>query len=78
MGIETLTGENHSSWKDSLMLTLGMLDFDHALIEAAPLALTDKSIPEDKMAYEKWQRSNKMCVMLIKNFHQPNHQRRHS
>ena len=67
MGIETLSGENHSSWKDSLMLTLGMLDFDHALIEVAPLTLTDKSTPEDKMAYEKWQKSNKMCVMLIKN-----------
>ncbi|XP_068486343.1 uncharacterized protein [Phaseolus vulgaris] len=67
MEIETLTSENHSSWKDSLMLTLGMLDFDHALIEAAPLGLTDKRTPEDKMAYEKWQRSNKMCLMLIKN-----------
>ncbi|KAL9315746.1 hypothetical protein ACSQ67_016747 [Phaseolus vulgaris] len=67
MGIEILVGENHYSWKDSLMLTLGMLDFDHALIEAAPLALIDKSTLEDKMAYEKWQRSNKMCLMLIKN-----------
>lgn len=67
MGIETLTGANQSSWKDSLMLTLGVLDFDLALREDAPPALTDKSTTEDKIANEKWQRSNRMSLMLIKN-----------
>ncbi|VFQ64941.1 unnamed protein product [Cuscuta campestris] len=67
MGIETLNGANFSSWKDSLMLTLGMLDFDYALREPAPPALTDKSTVEDKIVHERWERCNRMALMLIKN-----------
>ncbi|VFQ75379.1 unnamed protein product [Cuscuta campestris] len=67
MGIETLNGANFSSWKDSLMLTLGMLDFDYALREPAPPALTDKSTAEDKIVHERWERCNRMALMLIKN-----------
>ncbi|XP_021770628.1 uncharacterized protein LOC110734787 [Chenopodium quinoa] len=67
MGIETLNGANFSSWKDSLMLTLGMFDFDYALREPAPPALTDKSTAEDKIVHERWERCNRMALMLIKN-----------
>ncbi|VFQ89223.1 unnamed protein product [Cuscuta campestris] len=67
MGIETLNGANFSSWKDSLMLTLGMLDFDYALREPAPPSLTDKSTAEDKIVHERWERCNRMALMLIKN-----------
>ncbi|VFQ67656.1 unnamed protein product [Cuscuta campestris] len=67
MGIETLNGANFSSWKDSLMLTLGMLDFDYALREPAPPALTDKSTAEDKIVHERWERCNRMALMVIKN-----------
>ena len=67
MGIETLNGANFSSWKDSLMLTLDMLDFDYALREPAPPALTDKSTAEDKIVHERWERCDRMALMLIKN-----------
>ncbi|KAI3797123.1 hypothetical protein L1987_32375 [Smallanthus sonchifolius] len=66
MGIETLTGSNFHSWKDSLMLNLAMLDFDYALRETAPPALTDKSTADDKILHEKWNRCNRMSLMLIK------------
>ncbi|VFQ77687.1 unnamed protein product [Cuscuta campestris] len=49
------------------MLTLGMLDFDYALREPAPPALTDKSTAEDKIVHERWERCNRMALMLIKN-----------
>ncbi|VFQ69685.1 unnamed protein product [Cuscuta campestris] len=58
---------NLFSWKDSLMLTLGMLDFDYALREPAPPAPTDKSTAEDKIVHERWERCNRMALMLIKN-----------
>ncbi|KAD7478179.1 hypothetical protein E3N88_01315 [Mikania micrantha] len=67
MGIETLTGANYSAWKDSLMLTLGITEFDYALREPAPPALTDKSTVEAKLLYEKWEKANRMALMFIKN-----------
>ncbi|KAD6795845.1 hypothetical protein E3N88_06741 [Mikania micrantha] len=67
MGIETLTGANYSAWKDSLMLTLGITEFDYALREPAPPALTDKSTAEAKLLYEKWEKANRMALMFIKN-----------
>ncbi|KAD6795126.1 hypothetical protein E3N88_06022 [Mikania micrantha] len=67
MGIETLTGANYSAWKDLLMLTLGITEFDYALREPAPPALTDKSTAEAKQLYEKWEKANRMALMFIKN-----------
>ncbi|KAD3337387.1 hypothetical protein E3N88_32907 [Mikania micrantha] len=67
MGIETLTGTNFSAWKDSLMLTLGITEFDYALREPAPPALTDKSTAEAKLLHEKWEKANRMALMFIKN-----------
>ncbi|VFQ70962.1 unnamed protein product [Cuscuta campestris] len=67
MRIETLNCANFSSWKGSLMLTLGMLDFDYSLRDPAPPALTDKSTAEDKIVHERWERCNRMTLMLIKN-----------
>ncbi|KAK1411311.1 hypothetical protein QVD17_37858 [Tagetes erecta] len=65
--IEPLTGDNFTAWKDSLMLYLSWMDFDHALDEAAPKKFTDESTDEEKATHEKWTRSNRMCLMLIKN-----------
>ncbi|KAK9072512.1 hypothetical protein SSX86_008946 [Deinandra increscens subsp. villosa] len=65
--VETLTGANFPSWKDSVKLTLGMLDLDYALRHDTPAALTDKSSEEEKQKHEKWDRSNRMSLMVIKN-----------
>ncbi|VFQ79214.1 unnamed protein product [Cuscuta campestris] len=35
--------------------------------EPAPLALTDKSTAEDKIVHERWERCNRMALVLIKN-----------
>ncbi|KAD3640349.1 hypothetical protein E3N88_29572 [Mikania micrantha] len=67
MGIETLDGANYSSCKDSLMLTLGIAEFDYALRESAPSALTDKSTAEAKLLHKKWDKANRMALMFIKN-----------
>ncbi|XP_076936194.1 uncharacterized protein LOC143603201 [Bidens hawaiensis] len=44
-----------------------MLDYDHALRHEAPPALTDKSTAEQKLAHERWEKCNRMSLMLIKN-----------
>ncbi|KAK9048883.1 hypothetical protein SSX86_007475 [Deinandra increscens subsp. villosa] len=66
-GIETLNGTNFASWRDTVKLTLGMLDLDYALRHEAPAALTAQSTADQKQEYEKWERSNRMSLMVIKN-----------
>jgi hypothetical protein len=66
-GIEPLTGTNFSTWRDQVKLTLGVMDLDHALRTDPPAALTDASKSDQKRAYEQWERSNRMSLMIIKN-----------
>ncbi|KAI3703896.1 hypothetical protein L1987_74092 [Smallanthus sonchifolius] len=67
LGIETLNGTNFSTWKDSLMLSLGLIESDQALDKPAPAELTDKSTSQDIIKHEKWSRCNRMPLVLIKN-----------
>ena len=62
-----LSGANFGSWKDSLMLALGMLEFDFALNTTKPPPLTDKSSVDEKILFEKWERCNRMSLMFMKN-----------
>ncbi|GKA64215.1 putative zinc finger, CCHC-type containing protein [Tanacetum coccineum] len=44
------------------------MDLDHALCIDHPVALTATSTSDQKCAYEQWERSNRMSLMIIKNF----------
>ncbi|XP_076932012.1 uncharacterized protein LOC143597387 [Bidens hawaiensis] len=66
-GITSLTGDNFAAWKDSLMLNLAFLDFEFALNEDEPPALTTESTPTQHLLFEKWKRCNHMSLMLMKN-----------
>ncbi|KAK9074591.1 hypothetical protein SSX86_007189 [Deinandra increscens subsp. villosa] len=66
-GIEPLTGTNFASWRDAIKLTLGMMDLDYALRHDPPAALTAESTTDQKQVYEKWERSNRMSLMVLKN-----------
>ncbi|KAI3816586.1 hypothetical protein L1987_16288 [Smallanthus sonchifolius] len=66
-GIDILTGANFASWRDSIKLTLGMMDLDYALRQDAPDALTAESSADQKSEHAKWERSNRMSLMIIKN-----------
>ena len=50
-----------------MKLTLGVMDLDHALRTDPPAALTANSTADQKRAYEQWERSNRMSLMIIKN-----------
>ncbi|XP_071729185.1 uncharacterized protein [Rutidosis leptorrhynchoides] len=65
--IEPLTGTNFSTWRDQVKLTLGVMDLDHALRIDPPVTLTDASTSDQKRAYEQWERSNRICLMINKN-----------
>ena len=42
------------------------MDLDYALRTDEPPVITDKNTVEEKTNYEKWERSNRMCLMVMK------------
>lgn len=61
--IPMLSGMNFKSWKESAEIVLGCMDLDLSLREDRPVA-TPENPNEAKI--EKWDRSNHMCLMVIK------------
>lgn len=64
--ISMLSSENYTEQKDKILLILGCLDLDLALCEDELPIPTDSSAPNAKGAYERWERSNRLSLMLIK------------
>ncbi|KAM7460289.1 hypothetical protein LguiB_036337 [Lonicera macranthoides] len=64
--IPMLNGTNFKSWQENLQIVLGVMDLDLALRIDSPPPLTDKSTSEERKDLEKWDRSNRMCVMIMK------------
>ncbi|KAK3039644.1 hypothetical protein RJ639_027235 [Escallonia herrerae] len=64
--IESLSGTNFRKWKEQISIILGVMDLDYALRVDAPTALTAESSTEQKAAYEKWERSNRISLMIMK------------
>lgn len=66
ISIPMLNGSNFKSWQENLLIVLAVMDLDLALrIDSLP-PLTDESTSDDKKALERWERSNRMCIMIIK------------
>ncbi|KAL0393037.1 UNVERIFIED_CONTAM: hypothetical protein Sradi_2526500 [Sesamum radiatum] len=64
--IPMLNDSNFKSWKENLEIVLGVMDLDLALREDSPPALTDKSTSKQKREKERLEKSNCMCVMIMK------------
>ncbi|KAK2979288.1 hypothetical protein RJ640_013252 [Escallonia rubra] len=64
--IESLSGTNFRKWKEQISIILGVMDLDYALRVDAPAAFTAKGSAEQKAAYEKWERSNCISLMIMK------------
>ncbi|KAK3019178.1 hypothetical protein RJ639_004727 [Escallonia herrerae] len=64
--IESLSGTNFRKWKEQISIILEVMDLDYALRVDAPAALTAESSTEQKAAYEKWERSNRISLMIMK------------
>ena len=66
--IPFLYGDNVSNWNDKILLTLGCMDLDLALRVDEPPEPTDESSAAEKSAYDKWERSNRLSLMLMKSY----------
>ena len=64
--IPELKGDNYKVWKERILLHLGWMDIDYAIRKDEPPPVTENSQPDDVDLYEKWERSNRLCVMFIK------------
>ena len=64
--IPMLNDSNFKNWKEHVMTVLGCLDLDHVFRLDHPAALTNESTPDQKSAYEKWERSNRVSLGMMK------------
>ncbi|KAL2466677.1 hypothetical protein Adt_42528 [Abeliophyllum distichum] len=64
--IPILNGSNFKHWKENIMIVLGCMDLDLALRIEQPPALTTESSTEAKRDIEKWDRSNRISLMIMK------------
>ncbi|XP_028108052.1 uncharacterized protein LOC114306929 [Camellia sinensis] len=64
--IPFLNGDNFLDWKNKILLTLGCMDLDLALHVVEPPEPTIESSAAEKSSYNKWERSNRLSLMLIK------------
>ncbi|XP_073124177.1 uncharacterized protein [Henckelia pumila] len=48
------------------LIVLGVMDLDLAIMVDCPPDLTDKSTSDDKREFEKWERSNRICLLIMK------------
>ena len=61
-----LNGTNLKTWHENLQIVLGVMDLDFALRVSSPAPLTIESSSNEKMDIERWEKSNRMCLMIIK------------
>src|SRR3954467_3322828 len=64
--IPILNGANFKDWKGNMLIVLGCMDLDLALRTEQPPSLTPASTPDQRKDFEKWERSNRLSLMIIK------------
>src|SRR3954465_11189259 len=64
--IPILNGANFKDSKENMLIVLGCMDLDLALRTEQPPSLTAASTPEERKDFEKWERSNRQSLMIIK------------
>ncbi|XP_024027760.1 uncharacterized protein LOC21410770 [Morus notabilis] len=64
--IPMLNGSNFKSWQENLLIVLGVMDLDLAIMVDSHSPLTDKSTSNKKRGMERWEKSNRMCMMIMK------------
>ena len=61
-----LNGTNFKTWHENLQIVLGVMDLDLALRVSSPAPLTVESSSDENRDIERWEKSNRMCLMIIK------------
>ena len=60
-----LNETNFKAWKGKLLVNLGFMELDYALRQEQPSPLTAEITPDEKMEFERWDRSNHMSLMIM-------------
>ena len=61
--IPMLNETNFKVWKEAIEIVLGCMDLDLALRTEWPISTPETS---NEVKIEKWDRSNRMCLMIMK------------
>ncbi|KAL6350396.1 hypothetical protein AAG906_004347 [Vitis piasezkii] len=64
--IKPLTGNNFEEWYESFNVHMTLHNLDLALRVDEPSKLTDVSFADKRSFYEKWEHSNRSCLMVMK------------
>ncbi|XP_020266399.1 uncharacterized protein LOC109841881 [Asparagus officinalis] len=64
--IPMLNDVNFKSWQENVMIVLRASDLDIVLRFPSPAPHMDKSSTDEKKNMEKWERLNRMCMMIMK------------
>ena len=64
--IPVLNGSNFLKWKEHVNIVFGCMDLDYALRVDEPPKPNEFSTTNQKANYEKWERSNRMSLMIMK------------
>ena len=64
--IPMLNSSNFKSCQENLLMDLALMNFDIALRAYSPPPLMDESTSDDKKEIEMRNRSNHMCIMIMK------------
>jgi len=64
--VKTLNRINFEDWKEFLDLYLAITNMDFSLREVEPSALTLESTSVQIISSEKWEHSNKVCLMVMR------------
>ncbi|XP_020262205.1 uncharacterized protein LOC109838150 [Asparagus officinalis] len=68
MNTSTFGGNNinFKSWQENVMIVLGVMDLNLTLMLPSPTPLTDKSCTDEKRDMKRWEKSNLICIMIMK------------
>ncbi|KAL9416907.1 hypothetical protein AB3S75_039984 [Citrus x aurantiifolia] len=57
---------NFKSWQENLLIIFAAMDLDLVIrVDFSP-PRTDESNPDDKRKIKWWERSNRMCIVIMK------------
>ena len=64
--IPILNGANLKDRKENMLIVLGYMDLDLSLRTEQPPSLIAASTSDERKDFEKWERSNRLSLMIIK------------
>ncbi|XP_024156046.1 uncharacterized protein LOC112164034 [Rosa chinensis] len=66
LSVEPLSGSNFKKWKEDIIISLGLADLDIALRTPKPESAHATGTNQQRAAYEKWERSNRLSLLVMK------------